>query len=195
MSDEPSDGRSARPAPRGRAHRYALRTLTAAGILAACTGLLACSSSSRGLIPASNATPLAADFEAVAQAAQTGNGDCTETAGAIRKTEQDFAALPASVAANLRNTLSIGITNLSARALERCARTISRSTTTTTTSATTTTTTTTETETTTTTTVASTSTTTGAGGGTPAPGEPAPGTGEPAPGTGVGGAGAGEGVK
>jgi type IV secretory pathway VirJ component len=176
MHGEPPSRRS--PAPAGRARRYATRILPSAGILIASTTLLACSSSSRGLIPASDAQPLLTDFEAVAAAAQSGDGNCSETAGAIRKTEQDFAALPTSVASNLRNTLSTGISNLSTQALARCAQTTSRSTTTTTTSTTTETTTTSTTiETTTTTTTLTASTTTGAGGGTPAPGDPAPGPG------------------
>jgi hypothetical protein len=191
MRDDPPASRCpARERARGArrsARHSAVRILPAFGLVASCALLSACSSSSRGLIPASDAGPLQSDFEAVAQAAQNGNGDCAETAGEIRKTEQDFAALPTSVASNLRNTLSIGISNLSTRALARCAQTTSRSTTTTTTTtaiviATTT-------ETTTETTTSSTSTTTGAGGGTPAPGEPAPGAGGSVPSAGSGGAG------
>src|SRR5579862_7035838 len=59
--------------------------------------LVSCGSSGKGLIPTANAGPLQSDFEAVAQAAQTGGGNCTATTEAINKTEQDFAALPATI--------------------------------------------------------------------------------------------------
>ena len=70
--------------------------------------LVACGSSGKGLIPTANAGPLQSDFEAVAQAAQSGEGSCTATEAAIEKTESDFAALPATVDAGLRKTLSVG---------------------------------------------------------------------------------------
>lgn len=89
---------------------------------AAAAVLVACGSSGRGLIPEANAGPLQSDFEAVAQAAQAGNGDCTATTEAINKTEQDFAALPATVDQALRSRLSKGIENLRERALALCAQ-------------------------------------------------------------------------
>jgi hypothetical protein len=157
-----------------------------------CIALAACSSANPGLIPTANSGPLQVDFETVAADAQTGNGSCGETAAAIRKTEQDFSELPATVDSNLRNTLSSGIANLSSRALTLCAKPIATTTTTTTQTSTTSTTTTTFTtsETTTTeTTTASVPTTSSPGGGTPAPGagETPPGAGA-TPGTGAGGA-------
>ena len=80
--------------------------------------LVSCGSSGNGLIPAENAGPLRSDFEAVAKAAQAGNGNCTATTEAINKTEQDFAALPSTIDAGLRSRLSQGISNLRTRALE-----------------------------------------------------------------------------
>jgi hypothetical protein len=139
--------------------------------------LVSCGSSGKGLIPAANAGPLQADFEAVDQAASNGNGSCTETEAAIAKTEQDFNALPVNVNAGLRSTLLKGISNLAARARTLCAQPLggtTTGTTATTTETTTTATTPTETQPTTTTTTPSTSTpstTGGTGGGTPAPGE------------------------
>ncbi len=67
-----------------------------------------------------NAGPLQSDFEAVAQAAENGDGSCTATEAAILKTERDFAALPASVDAGLRNRLREGIAKLHSDALELC---------------------------------------------------------------------------
>lgn len=101
--------------------------------------LVACGDSGHGLIPEANAGPLQGDFEAVAQAAQTGNGDCAATTAAINKTERDFAALPATVDPGLRNRLSQGISNLRERALELCAEPLAPTTTTTSTPRTTTT--------------------------------------------------------
>jgi len=187
----PLRGTVARPAPR-RAHSRAAPIALLAMLGLAAALLTACSSVNPGMIPAANAGPLQADFETVAQDAQTGNGSCGETATAIRKTEQDFSELPATVDSNLRNTLSSGIANLSSRALTLCAKPIATTTTTTTQTSTTSTTTTTFTtsETTTTeTTTASVPTTSSPGGGTPAPGagETPPGAGA-TPGTGAGGA-------
>jgi hypothetical protein len=150
-----------------------------------CTGLLgvaaallvACGSSGKGLIPSANAGPLQSDFEAVAQAAQSGEGNCTTTKAAIAKTEQDFAALPAPVDPGLRKTLSQGISNLRRRALKLCEQPLpqatsstSAPTTTTSTQTTPTTTTTTQTTPTQTTPTTTTPTSTPPGGGTPAPG-------------------------
>lgn len=141
--------------------------------------LVSCGSSSKDLIPIANAGPLQSDFEAVAQAAQTGGGNCSATTEAINKTEQDFAALPATIDSSLHRRLSEGISNLRERALALCAQPLAQ-TATTTTPRTTTTTTTTKTQTTPTTPTTTTSTSTtpttpvtppNNGGGTVAPGE------------------------
>jgi hypothetical protein len=152
------------------------------GVLAAV--LISCGGSAAGLIPAGNAGPLQSDFEAVATAAQSGNGSCEATKAAIEKTERDFRALPGNVNSGLRNTLGQGITNLRERALVACTQPLagstatSNTTTTTDTTPPTTTTDTTPPTTTTSTTTPTTSTTpptTTPGGGTPAPsGEGAP---------------------
>jgi hypothetical protein len=156
--------------------------------------LVSCGSSTGKLIPTADAGPLQSDFEAVAHAAETGNGNCAATKAAITKTEGDFSALPASVDSGLRETLRNGIDNLSSHALALCAQPLVQTTTTNTTAKTTTTTPppTTTATTTTTTTPPPTSTvpteeaeTPGAGGGTVAPGsgeEPV----APGGGTGVG---------
>jgi hypothetical protein len=175
--------------------------LLCAGLLGVSAALLvACGSSGKGLIPSANAGPLQRDFEAVAQAAQSGEGSCTATEAALEKTESDFAALPATVDAGLRKTLSVGIANLHHRALALCAQQFPQVTSTTKTSAPTTTTTSTqttptttpthaETTTTPTTTTPTTPTATTPGGGTPAPGnESQPGASSgPGGGTGIGG--------
>lgn len=106
------------------------------GILAAV--LVACGSSGKGLIPLANAGPLQSDFEEIAQAAQTGNGNCAATTAAINKAERDFAALPTTVDAALRSRLSQGLSNLRERALALCAEPLAPSTTTSTTRTTTT---------------------------------------------------------
>jgi hypothetical protein len=173
--------------------RPAVRLLLAALLGVAAALLVSCGSSGKGLIPAANAGPLQADFEAVDQAASNGNGSCTETESAIAKTEQDFNDLPVNVNAGLRSTLLKGISNLAARARALCAQPLGGATTgttaTTTTETTPTETTPTETQPTTTTTTPTsttpTSTTGGTGGGTPAPGEGEEGA---AGGAGVGGA-------
>ena len=170
-----------------------------AGLLGVSAALLvACGSSGKGLIPTANAGPLKSDFEAVAQAAQSGEGNCTATNAAISKTEADFAALPSTVDAGLHKTLSVGISNLRRRALALCAQPLPQATSTTSTPTTTTTSTQTtpptgnthtETTTTPTTPATSTPTSTTPGGGTPAPGnESAPGASSgPGGGTGIGG--------
>ena len=182
-----------------------IRPLCAALLGVAAALLVACGSSGKGLIPAANAGPLQSDFEAVAQAAQSGEGNCARTEAAIGKTVQDFAALPTTVDAGLRNTLSNGITNLRRRALALCTQPLPQATVTTntpttpTTSTQTTPPTPTHTETTTTPTTppATTPTSTTPGGGTPAP-ESEPGASKRAGGgAGIGGengsgAGAGE---
>ncbi len=179
------------------------RALLAAALGLATAFLIACGSSGKGLIPTANAGPLQADFEAVSQAAQTGNGSCTATEAAIAKTEEDFGALPAGIDTGLRNTLRQGISNLRTRALALCTQPLAGVST-----ATTTKTSTTDTQTTTapttptqTTTVPTTPTgpteTTGTGGGSEAPAEtPAEkGNGQGnGPGNGNGGADGGVGV-
>ena len=182
---------------RARSHLH-LRILLA-GLLGVSAALLvACGSSGKGLIPSANAGPLQSDFEAVAQAAQSGEGNCTATEAAIEKTESDFAALPATVDAGLHKTLGAGIANLRRRALALCAQPLPQATVTTKTSAPTTTTSTQTTPTTSTQTETSTAPTTSTitpptatspGGGTPAPGsESTPGASSgPGGGTGIGG--------
>lgn len=168
--------------PRRRPLRVALRLL-AAGMLGVAVALVlvSCGSSGKGLIPIANAGPLQSDFEAIAQAAQSGGGNCTATTEAINKTEQDFAALPSTIDAGLHKRLSEGISNLRKRALALCAQPLAQ-TATTTTPRTTTTTTSTKTETTPTTPTTTTNTSTtpstpaqvtppNNGGGTVAPGE------------------------
>jgi hypothetical protein len=182
--------------------------MRSSGLLACVLGVAAalivgCGSSGGKLIPFADAGPLQTDFEAIAQAAESGDGECSATKAAIATTEQDYSALPASVDAGLRQTLRQGIDNLRSHALALCAQPLVQSTatnttakttpsTTTTTATTPTTPTNTETSTTPPTTPTNTVTTPGAGGGTPAPGvgEAAPGVGEAAPGVG-GGTGAG----
>lgn len=153
-------------------------TLVLAALLGACAAVLvACGSSGTGLIPAASAGPLQSDFEAVAQAAQSGNGNCLETESALGRTQQDFLALPASVDAGLRKRLHEGIANLRKVALAMCAQPSPTATTGTTTPTTTQPTTTTSTQTTPSTTT-STQTTpvtppesgSGNSGGTPAEG-------------------------
>jgi hypothetical protein len=142
------------------------------GVLAAL--LISCSSSGKGLIPVSDAGPLQGDFEAVAQAAENGDGSCTQTESALLKTDQDFAALPTSVDTGLRNTLHQGIENLRSRSLALCAQPLPQATVTTpktTTSTTTTTPTETESTETQTTPAPETEGPSGPGGGTQAPGE------------------------
>ncbi len=85
----------------------------AAALLAGCGG-------SSGLIPTGNAGPLRADFEAIAHAAENGNGHCAQTQTAIGKTERDFESLPSSVDRRLRARLSEGIDHLRSQALLAC---------------------------------------------------------------------------
>jgi hypothetical protein len=99
---------------------FKLATAALLGVGAAL--LVACGTSGTGLIPAASAGPLQSDFEAVAQAAQTGNGNCLATESALGKTEQDFLALPSTVDAGLRGRLREGIANLRKVALAMCAQ-------------------------------------------------------------------------
>ncbi len=110
-----------------------------AGLLGVAAALLiaACGSSSGKLIPLADAGPLQSDFEAVAQAAETGNGDCSATEAAISTTEQDLNELPTTVDAGLRQTLRQGIDNLRSHALALCAQPLAQATVTSTTAKTT----------------------------------------------------------
>lgn len=100
--------------------RMLIRLIVVA-LLGATTALLvSCGSSGTGLIPSASAGPLQEDFEAVAKAAEAGNGDCAKTEAALGKTEEDFLALPATVDRGLHKRLEEGIANLRKQALEMC---------------------------------------------------------------------------
>ncbi len=179
-STPPSTSSPVRTRARVHAPRFALAVV--AGLAAAL--LVSCGGSSKALIPVAHAGPLLSDFEAVRNAAENANGECSATEAALRKTEEDFSALPATVDAGLRNNLHQGIDNLRVRAHEMCIQPQAQSTGTTSTEKTTSTATTTqttpttptqtETQTTTTPTTPTvttpTTTTPTPGGGTPAPG-------------------------
>jgi hypothetical protein len=172
----PTDSRSSSPR-RGRAGRARLLRFSLAAALGVLAALLvACSGSGKGLIPTGEAGPLQSDFEAVAQSAENGDGDCSATESALLKTDRDFAALPSTLDTGLHSTLRQGIENLRTRALALCAQPVPQATATTstpkTTTSTTSTTTPTETQTTTATTpTATTPAPSGPGGGTAVPGE------------------------
>jgi hypothetical protein len=165
--------------------------------------LVSCGSSGTGLIPSADAGPLQEDFEAVAKAAEAGNGSCSSTESALGKTEEDFLALPATVDKGLHRRLEEGIKNLRKQALAMCVEPSTSTSTTSTQTTTTPTTGTTSTETTTSTTPSTpttpttptntpttptTSTPQNPGGGVEAPGEGAgeQGGGEQGAGAGVG---------
>jgi hypothetical protein len=164
---------------------HLFRALPVALLGVAASVLVSCGSSGAGLIPSANTGPLKSDFEAVAQAAGSGNGSCAATESALGKTEQDFLALPTTVDTGLHRRLQEGIANLHKQALAMCAQptptatsTTSTQTTTTSTTTTPTTTQTTPTPPTTTTTIPTSTQTTPSpiappnqGGGTEAPGE------------------------
>jgi hypothetical protein len=166
----------------GRPRRGVLmgRLLLAALAGLAAALLVSCGGSNKALIPVAHAGPLLSDFEAVRNAAENADGNCSATEAALGKTEEDFGALPSTVDAGLRNNLHQGIVNLKVRAHELCEQPLAQGTGTTTTEKTTTKTetqptTTTKTETqpttsTTTPTVSTPTTTPSPGGGTPAPG-------------------------
>jgi hypothetical protein len=109
--------------------RTPIRLLLAAplGVLAAV--LVSCGSSGAGLIPAEDAGPLLADFQAVEAAAKAGNGSCSATAAAIHRTESALERLPASVDAGLHGRLQEGVSKLRELALETCAQPTSQTTT------------------------------------------------------------------
>jgi hypothetical protein len=131
MSGVPSQRRAT---PRRRAAQLALAPLLGLGaaLLVACG-----SSSSSKLIPLANAGPLQADFQEVAEKAETANGNCGATEKALLKTEQDFAALPGSTDNGLRERLREGITNLHQKALTACQQPLAQTTGTTPTTSTT----------------------------------------------------------
>jgi hypothetical protein len=112
--------------------RSPIRLLLAGLLGMAAAALVSCGSSGKGLIPSQDAGPLQGDFQAIAQAAQEGNGSCAATEAAIDQTERDFRALPASVDPGLHGRLAEGITNLSSRARELCTQPLAGVTTTTT---------------------------------------------------------------
>jgi hypothetical protein len=190
---------------RGSRARTAFRLVPAGALGVAAALLVSCGASTAKLIPAASAGPLQSDFEEIAQAARTGNGNCSETEAKILKTEQDFNSLRSTVDSWLRNTLRQGIANLRKHALELCRQPLAQPTQATTAPKTTTTphttpTTPTQTQTTTTTpttpsTTPTTPTTSGPGGGTPAPEhEPTPEGGGTKPGENGGGANGGAGA-
>ena len=193
-------GRRSASTRRARVRRLPLLRISLSALLGVLAALLvACSGSSKGLIPTSDAGPLQSDFEAVAKAAE--KGDCAGTNAELLRTERDFGKLPASVDAGLRTRLREGITSLRPHALELCEQPLPQATATTTTPKTTSTTSSTTTPSEAPTTTQTTTTTTtppspsGPGGGTPAPGEGTPGAGnEEAPG-GEGGTGGVGGAK
>jgi hypothetical protein len=198
------NGRRSPSAPGGDVARVSPLRLSLAALLGVAAALLiACSGSSKGLIPTGDAGPLQSDFEAVAHAAENGDGDCSATEAALLKTDQDFAALPSSIDTGLHNTLRQGIENLRTRALALCTQPLPGTTETTsteksTTGTTDTTTTPTETQTTPTQTTPTTPEPTGPsgpGGGTPAPGEGNPGGAEESGEAGTGGASGGAKVQ
>lgn len=97
-----------------------IRLAIAAALGLAAALLVSCGSTGKGLIPFADAGPLRSDFEAVANAAQAGNGQCAATTQAIEKTESDFHSLPPSVDQRLRSQLSEGVENLRSKALALC---------------------------------------------------------------------------
>jgi hypothetical protein len=100
--------------------RILIRLVVVALLGAATAVLVSCGSSGAGLIPSASAGPLQEDFEAVAKAAEAGNGDCAKTEAALGKTDEDFLALPASVDKGLHKRLEEGIKNLRKQALSMC---------------------------------------------------------------------------
>jgi hypothetical protein len=100
--------------------RILIRLVMVALLGAATALLVSCGSSGAGLIPSANAGPLQTDFEAVAKAAEAGNGGCAKTEEALGKTEQDFLALPSTVDKGLHKRLEEGIANLRKQALAMC---------------------------------------------------------------------------
>jgi hypothetical protein len=108
--------------------RTPIRLLLAAPLAVLAAVLVSCGSSGAGLIPAENAGPLVADFQAVEAAAKAGNGSCSTTEAAIRRTEGDLQRLPADVDAGLHGRLQEGVSKLRELALETCAQPASQTT-------------------------------------------------------------------
>ena len=100
--------------------RMLIRLIVVALLGAATALLVSCGSSGTGLIPSASAGPLQEDFEAVAKAAEAGNGSCAKTEEALGKTEEDFLALPATIDKGLHKRLEEGVANLRKQALEMC---------------------------------------------------------------------------
>jgi len=100
-------------------------------------GVAGCGGSTVGLIPSADASSLKQDFEAVARAAESGNGACAKTEAALQQTVTDFGALPTGLKRALHQRLQEGIDNLRERALAKCAEVTSTTTTTSTTKTTT----------------------------------------------------------
>lgn len=152
-----------------------IRLAMAAALGLAAALLVSCGTSGKGLIPLADAGPLRSDFEAVASAAQAGNGQCSATTRALEKTESDFHSLPQSVDRQLRARVGEGIEKLRSKALALCeqpqASTATNTTSTPTTTTQSTPTTTIQSTPTSTTTTTQTSTPPAPGGGTQAPGE------------------------
>jgi len=112
------------------------RILTTVVLAAGCAVAVAGCGSTRGLIPPANASALERDFAEVARAAE--QGECTGAKEMIERTETDFAALPGSVAAPLRQQLASGIANLRSLTFSKCLSAATTTTSTTSSTATTT---------------------------------------------------------
>jgi hypothetical protein len=100
--------------------RILIRLTVAALLGVAAAALVSCGSTGKGLIPSADAGPLQGDFEAVARAAETGEGSCAGTESALGTTEQDFLKLPTTVDRGLHARLQEGIENLRKQALAMC---------------------------------------------------------------------------
>ncbi|HYB24556.1 MAG TPA: hypothetical protein VED41_12210, partial [Solirubrobacteraceae bacterium] len=111
---------AARALKRARGHVFLRIAASAVLGVGAALAVAACGSSSGKLIPLAASSSLQGDFEAVAQAAETADGDCSNTEAALLKTEQDFGRLPASVDAGLRGRMQEGIAKLREDALAQC---------------------------------------------------------------------------
>lgn len=90
-----------------------------AGILGAGAALLVACGSNSALIPASNASQLKSDVDAVAT--EVSNGNCgAGVASAVTAVRSDLAALPATVDPRLLSALRTAVGTLSARAASEC---------------------------------------------------------------------------
>ena len=79
--------RMSSPQTPARARRRAARALGGLVLALLASVLVACGSSSGGLIPSGYANPLQSDFETVAADAQQAEGKCTKTEEALARTE------------------------------------------------------------------------------------------------------------